>query len=60
MATASRSKVGWTTRHGTISFVAGFLAGLALFLAVGAPADDAIFSATVAAALVTTLRFLPQ
>lgn len=60
MAAANRTRVVRTTRHGTISFVAGFLAGLALFFAVGASTDDAIFSAVALATLVTVRRSLPE
>jgi membrane protein implicated in regulation of membrane protease activity len=58
MASIARPNVRKTTRHGTASLVAGFLAGLALFLAVGATLDDAVFSALALAVLVTVHRFV--
>ncbi|MFC6863705.1 hypothetical protein ACFQGE_09535 [Halomicroarcula sp. GCM10025817] len=59
MAILARPSVARTTRHGTVSLVAGFAAGLALFLTVGAALDDAIFSALALAVLVTVHRFVP-
>lgn len=60
MSIATRDGVAQTTRHGTVSFVAGFLAGLALFLAVGATPADAVFSAVAAATLVAVRRSFPE
>jgi hypothetical protein len=59
MSTAGRTRVARGTRHGTVSFLAGFLAGFGFFVAVGATPDDALFSAVAAATLVTVSRALP-
>lgn len=44
--------------HGVVSLAAGFLAGLSLFLAIGASTGDAVFSALAIAALVAITRSL--
>lgn len=58
MSTASRRPVFQRASHGALSLVAGFLAGVVLFLAIGASADDAVFSAFALAALVAATRTL--
>jgi len=58
MSTASRLPVLERASHGAISLVAGFLAGFALFLAIGASTGDAVFSALALAALVAVTRTL--
>jgi len=45
--------------HGAVSLTAGFLAGFALFVLIGAAVDDAAFSALALALLVTLSRTLP-
>ena len=44
--------------HGVVSLTAGFLTGLLFFLALGAAADDAVFSALALALLVAVSREL--
>jgi len=44
--------------HGLVSLTAGFLTGLVFFTAIGAAADDAIFSALALALLVAVSRGL--
>ncbi|WP_324663997.1 hypothetical protein [Haloarcula sediminis] len=46
--------------HGAVSLAAGFLAGFALFLAIGASTGDAAFSALALAALVAVTRLLSR
>ncbi|MBX0323727.1 hypothetical protein EGH21_11880 [Halomicroarcula sp. F13] len=58
MATAGSRPVHRRVSHGAVSLVAGFLAGLALFLAVGAATDDAVFSALSLALVVAVSRAL--
>jgi len=58
MSTASRLPVVERASHGAVSLVAGFLAGLALFLGIGASTGDAVFSALALAALVAATRAL--
>ncbi|WP_276272868.1 hypothetical protein [Haloarcula litorea] len=41
-----------------LSLVGGFVAGLAVFVALGAATDDAVFSALAAAAVVAVSRSL--
>ncbi|MFC7019420.1 MULTISPECIES: hypothetical protein [Haloarcula] len=59
MSFVDRRRVARETRHGTVSFLAGFLTGFGLFMAVGATPGDALFSAVAAATLVTVSRALP-
>jgi len=60
MSTANRLPTIERASHGVVSLAAGFLAGLALFLAIGASPSDAVFSALVLAALVAVTRALAQ
>lgn len=46
--------------HGVVSLVAGFLTGFALFSAIGAAPDDALFSALSVALLVAFSRSLAR
>ena len=58
MSTASYMPVVERASHGVVSLAAGFLAGLSLFLAIGASTGDAVFSALAIAALVAITRSL--
>ena len=58
MSTARPLPVVERASHGAVSLLAGFLAGLALFLAIGAATGDAVFSALGLAALVAVTRAL--
>jgi len=58
MSTARPGPVVQRASHGALSLVAGFLAGLVLFLAIGAATGDAVFSALALAALVAVTRTL--
>ena len=58
MATASRQRVTRTTRHGMVSLTAGFLAGVVLFIVIGASVNDAVISALSLATIVTVSRLL--
>jgi len=58
MSTATRVPVAERASHGVVSLAAGFLAGLALFLGIGASTSDAVFSALALAALVALTRTL--
>ena len=58
MSTATRTPAVERASHGALSLVAGFLAGLVLFLAIGASTGDAVFSALALAALVAVTRTL--
>ncbi|QIO23997.1 hypothetical protein [Haloarcula sp. JP-L23] len=58
MSTARPLPIGPRVSHGAVSLVTGFLAGLALFLAIGATAGDAVFSALSLALVVTVSRTL--
>jgi len=60
MSTVSRLPTVERASHGILSLVAGFLAGLALFLAIGASTGDAVFSALALAALVAVTRTLAR
>ncbi len=60
MSTANRLPAVERASHGAVSLVAGFLAGLGLFLAIGASTGDAVFSALVLAALVALTRALTR
>jgi len=46
--------------HGAVSLTAGFLAGVTLFLAIGASTGDAVFSALVLAVAVAATRALTR
>ena len=59
MSIATHAPVERAT-HGAVSLAAGFLAGFALFLAIGATTGDAVFSALSLAALVAVTRVLTQ
>ena len=58
MSTATRTPAVERASHGALSLVAGFLAGLVLFLAIGASTGDAVFSALALASLVAVTRAL--
>lgn len=58
MSTASRLPFIERASHGALSLAAGFLAGLVLFLSIGASTGDAVFSALALAALVAATRSL--
>jgi len=60
MSISSRRPVLQRVSHGAVSLVAGFCAGLALFLAIGAAMGDAVFSALALAALVAVSRSMPR
>ncbi|MDS0283412.1 hypothetical protein [Haloarcula onubensis] len=59
MSTASSLPVERVS-HGAVSLAAGFLAGLTLFLAIGASTADAVFSSLALAALVAVTRTLTR
>jgi hypothetical protein len=58
MSTSTPRRVASRAGHGAVSLTAGFVAGLALFLAIGAATGDAVFSALSLAVLVTVGRYL--
>ncbi|MBX0295097.1 hypothetical protein [Haloarcula nitratireducens] len=58
MATAEPVPVARRASHGVVSLVAGFLTGFALFSAIGAAPNDALFSALSVALLVAFSRSL--
>jgi len=58
MSTHRRSPVARRASHSAVSLAAGFLAGLVLFLGLGAAVNDAVFSALALAALVAASRTL--
>jgi hypothetical protein len=60
MSTASHLPVVERASHGAVSLFAGFLAGLALFLGIGASTGDAVFSALALASLVAVTRVLTR
>lgn len=60
MSTASHRPVVERASHGVVSFAAGFLAGLVLFLAIGASTGDAVFSSLALAATVAVTRTLSR
>jgi len=60
MSTANPLPAVEQASHGAVSLAAGFLAGLGLFIAVGASTGDAVFSALALAALVAVTRALTR
>ncbi|WP_336337839.1 hypothetical protein [Haloarcula brevis] len=58
MATHTRDAVSRSTRHGAVSLLGGFVAGYALFVAIGSSHGDALFSALSLAGLVAAWRVL--
>jgi hypothetical protein len=58
MSTTTPRRVVSRASHGAVSLTAGFIAGLVMFLAVGAATGDAVFSALSLAVLVTLGRYL--
>jgi hypothetical protein len=58
MATQTRQAVSRSTRHGAVSLLGGFVAGYALFIAIGSSPGDALFSALSLAVLVAAWRVL--
>lgn len=60
MSTATQTPTVQRASHGAVSLAAGFLTGLALFLAIGASTGDAVFSALTLAALVAVTRVLTR
>jgi len=58
MSTARPNPVVRRASHGVVSLTAGFCTGLLFFLAIGAAADDAVFSALALALLVAVSRGL--
>jgi len=60
MSFASRRPLLAQASHGALSLTAGFVAGVALFLAIGASPTDAVVSAASLAALVALVRTLTR
>lgn len=58
MSTQGRSPLVRRASHSAVSLTAGFLAGLLLFLVLGAATNDAVFSAFALAVLVAASRTL--
>lgn len=58
MALQNRSPLLRRASHSVVSFITGFIAGLAVFLLLGAALTDAVFSALVLAAIVAGSRTL--
>ncbi|MFC7077239.1 hypothetical protein [Haloarcula halophila] len=58
MSTARQQRVSRTTRHGMVSLTAGFIAGVTLFLLIGAGVNDAVISALSLATIATISRLL--
>jgi len=60
MVTARPNQVVRHASHGAVSLTAGFLTGLLFFLALGAAAEDAVFSALALALVVAVSRGLAK
>ncbi|WP_254272038.1 hypothetical protein [Haloarcula marina] len=58
MSTVGRTPVRRRASHGAVSLAAGFLAGFAFFVTIGAATGDAVFSALSLALLVAAHRAL--